>query len=227
MPDARLLVIDNAIDHAFYRPVEHWAATVGFQPDSVHLPGGETLPDVDRYSHVIISGCEGSVSDLAPWAEDEAAWVRQAIAAGTAVLGSCWGHQLIAFVMAGARAVRPAVTPECGWIDIPVSDSGDLLPLDWFQAFATHFDEVVPGCHPDLRVLASTPDCAVQAARWGDRRVWGIQAHPEMDPECGKEFLRQCIERWPQSAAVFRGGLSSPVRDSGHGKTIARRFLEG
>jgi GMP synthase-like glutamine amidotransferase len=198
---------------------------VGWQPDSVHLPSGGILPDVDSYSHVIISGCEGSVRDLAPWAEDEARWVRQAAAADTAVLGSCWGHQLIAFAMAGAQAVRRAATPECGWIDIPVGDSGDLLPSESFQAFATHFDEVVPGCHPDLRVLAATPDCAVQAARWGDQRVWGLQAHPEMDAECGKEFLAACIERWPQSEAVFRSGLATPERDSGHGRTIARRFL--
>jgi GMP synthase-like glutamine amidotransferase len=225
MPDARLLVIDNAIDHTSYRPVEHWTAMVGFQPDAVHPPTGGTLPDVDSYSHVIISGCEGSVSDLAPWGEDEVSWVRQAIAAGAAVLGSCWGHQLIAFAMAGPQAVRRAATPECGWIDIPVGDSGELLPPESYQAFATHFDEVVPGCHPDLRVLAATPDCAVQAARWGDRPVWGIQAHPEMNPERSKEFLTECIERWPQSEAVFRRGLATPVRDSGHGRTIARRFL--
>ncbi|KPJ92838.1 MAG: hypothetical protein AMS18_06530 [Gemmatimonas sp. SG8_17] len=226
MPDASLLVIDNAIDHTFYRPVEHWTAMVGFQPDSVHLPSGGRLPDVDRYSHVIMSGCEGSVSDLAAWAEDEASWLRQAVAAGTAVLGSCWGHQLIAFVMAGPQAVRPAAKPECGWIEIPVADSGGLLPPESFQTFALHFDEVVPDCHPDLRVLAATQDCAVQAARWGERRLWGLQAHPEIAPECGKEFLAQCIERWPQSAAVFRSGLATPVLDSGHGRTIARRFLE-
>ena len=32
--DRRLLVLDNALDHDFYRPVEHWARAAGFP-----LPG--------------------------------------------------------------------------------------------------------------------------------------------------------------------------------------------
>jgi len=225
MADVGLLVVDNALDHDLYRPVEHWATMVGFLPDSVHAPTGEGLPDVDSYSHVIITGCEGSIMDLPTWAKNEADWLREAINSGTAVLGSCWGHQLIAVSLAGIESVRRAATPEFGWIDIPVADDGGLFPAGFFQSFTAHFDEVVVDCHPEMRVLATTPGCAVQAARWGDRPVWGIQAHPEIDPAKGTEFLKKAPDSWPEWADLFRSALARPAADSGAGELIAKRFL--
>ncbi|MFC1640314.1 type 1 glutamine amidotransferase, partial [Gemmatimonadota bacterium] len=225
MSDARLLVIDNALDHDLYRPVDHWAAMVGYSPDSIHAPSGESLPNVDSYSHVILTGCEGSILDLPQWAKDESEWVGEAIECGAAVLGSCWGHQLIAVSQAGLGSVRRAANPEFGWIGIPIEDDGGLLPAASFQTFTAHFDEVVVDCHPEMRILATTAGCAVQAARWGTRPVWGIQAHPEVDPDNGTAFLKKAAESWPESVEVLRSALAGPVRDSGDGKRIARRFL--
>lgn len=221
-----LLVLDNALDHGFYRPVEHWAAVIGYRPDSIHVPDGGRLPDVGRYSHVIVSGCEGSIADRPPWAAAEADWLLEAIAAGTAVLGSCWGHQLLAVVFAGRQAVRRAANPEFGWIDVTVADEDGLLPAGSFQTFSSHFDEVVPDCHADMRVLASTDDCGAQVVRWGDRPVWGIQPHPEIDPACGRTFLERALTRWSRSQELLREALAGPVRDSGDGASIVRRFLE-
>jgi GMP synthase-like glutamine amidotransferase len=226
MADARLLVIDNAMDHGTYRPVEHWAEMVGYSPESVYPPGGEALPDPDRYSHVIVTGSEDSINNLPSGAREEAGWLKEAMDAGAALLGSCWGHQLIAVVLAGQGAVRRAATPEFGWIEIPVADGGGLLPSGTIQTFSSHFDEVIAGCHPELRVLASSPHCAVQAARWGDRPVWGLQPHPEMSPEHAKELLAAGARTWPGSAERFHAALAGPVLDSGAGKILVRRFLE-
>jgi GMP synthase-like glutamine amidotransferase len=226
MADANLLVVDNALDHDLYRPLEHWSDMVGYSPDSVHLPSGGILPDADRYSHIILTGCEGSINEMPSWAQDEASWLREAIDAGGAVLGSCWGHQLIAVALAGEGSVRRAVAPEFGWVEIEMVHDGGLLPGTTLQTFTSHFDEVIPECHPDMRVLATSPHCAVQAAKWGDRPVWGIQPHPEIAPDTGKEFLTRALETWPDSAERLRAALAGPVLDSGSGKTIARRFLE-
>jgi GMP synthase-like glutamine amidotransferase len=100
------------------------------------------------------------------------------------------------------------------------------LPSAAFQTFTSHFDEVVAGCHPELRILAGTTNCAVQAARWGDRPVWGIQPHPEINPAQGTAFLTKAAEIWPHSASRMAAALAGPVRDSGDGVLIAKRFLE-
>jgi GMP synthase-like glutamine amidotransferase len=225
MAEASLLVVDNALDHDLYRPVEHWADVVGFKPNAVHLPSGGQLPDSDRYSHIILTGCEGSIMDMPGWAQVEAAWLREAIDAGAAVLGSCWGHQLIAVALSGPSAVRRAAAPEFGWVDLIVKDDGGLFPGDTIQTFTSHFDEVIAGSHPEMCVLATGPNCEVQAARWGDRPVWGIQPHPEIAPDTGREFLTRGLEKWPDSAEYLQTALAGPVLDSGAGKLIARRFL--
>ena len=225
MASARLLVVDNSLDHDLYRPVEHWAEMVGFSPDAVHAPGGDELPPAGLYSHVIITGCEGSITELPDWAIAESAWLKDVIDSGTAVLGSCWGHQLIAVTLAGPQSVRRAAQPEFGWVEIQIADGGSLLPNGMLQTFTSHFDEVIAGCHPDLRVLAGTASCEVQAARWGDRPVWGIQPHPEISPENGTAFLRKAAEQWPDSAERLNAALAGPVLDSGAGKPIAERFL--
>jgi GMP synthase-like glutamine amidotransferase len=225
MADPGLLVVDNSLDHELYRPVEHWTEMVGFSPASVHMPSGGTLPDADQFSHVIITGCEGSITDMPRWAQHEAEWLREAIAAGAAVLGSCWGHQLIAVALAGAHAVRRAAEPEFGWVEVEVMGDAGLFTGSTLRTFTSHFDEVVPDCHPDMRVIATGPKCQVQAAKWGDRQVWGIQPHPEIKPEVGREFLTKAIEKWPDSAAKLQIALDGPVLDSGAGRTITKRFL--
>ena len=122
--------------------------------------------------------------------------------------------------------MRRAAKPEFGWVDIPITDEGHLFPAASFQTFTAHFDEVMVDCHPEMRILATTPGCAVQAARWGDRPVWGIQAHPEIEPDVGTAFLKRALDSWPESEEVLRSALAGPVRDSGAGKPIARRFIE-
>ena len=76
-----------------------------------------------------------------------------AIREGARVLGSCWGHQLIAVALVGPQAVRRSPTPEIGWRSIEVVDDDGLLPPGAFDSFCAHLDEVVPGCHPDIQVL--------------------------------------------------------------------------
>jgi len=225
MAESSLLVVDNSLDHDLYRPVEHWTAMVGFPPYSVHMPSGDHLPDASRHSHIILTGCEGSINEMPDWAQEEAAWLREAIDAGAAVLGSCWGHQLIAVALAGPEAVRQAAAPEFGWLEVEVLNDGGLFPSASLQTFTSHFDEVVPDCHPDMRIIATGPNCRVQAAKWGDKPVWGIQPHPEIAPDIGREFLSRALEKWPESAEQLRRALDAPVLDSGDGRAIARRFL--
>jgi GMP synthase (glutamine-hydrolysing) len=223
-PDS-LLVLDNALDHDFYRPVEHWATLCGFEPESVHLPSGDSLPRPGRHSHVIVSGSEDTITMMPEWAHSEARWLARAIEQGVHLLGSCWGHQLLAVAIAGSAAVRRCSRPELGWCEIKVRDRASILPAGSFHAFCSHFDEIVPGCHPAIEILADTPACAVHAFRLRGKPVFGIQAHPEIDPETGCAFLKFGAERWPEHADLFAQALSNPVKDDRIGRSLVQRFL--
>lgn len=221
----KLLILDNALDHKIYRPLDHWSKALGFVPDHIHVPSGAPLPSAGNHTHVILSGSESSIVERAPWAEKERHWLQSSIHQGVRVLGSCWGHQLIAVALGGPACVRHAVQPEIGWFRVDVLESGGILPLGAMGTFTAHFDEVIPGSHPDIRVLARSASCDVQAFRWGSLPVWGIQAHPEIDPEAAREFLHSASTFWSDQNAIFHKALSTSVDDSGSIAEILNRFL--
>jgi GMP synthase (glutamine-hydrolysing) len=225
MTRSELLILDNALDPSFYRPAEHWERFLDFRPDAVRVSSGDALPDPGAYRHVILSGSEQSVTALPEWGKREIAWVREAARAGTRILGSCFGHQVLAAALGGMHCVRKAAAPEFGWRNLSVIDDGGLLPAQGFSAFCSHFDEVVIGSHPELMVLAKTSDCPVHAFRFGKLPAFGIQSHPEIDEETARRFLRGAISRWPKQAQVFQAALLSAPKDTKSAKAILDRFL--
>src|SRR5512137_3040779 len=108
-------IVDNSVDPAVYRPVDHWNQFLGAPAEAfVAREGG--LPDPGAFSHYILTGSESTILERPGWALAEAEMAREAVARGAVVLGSCWGHQLLAFALAGEAHVRRAARPEIGWI---------------------------------------------------------------------------------------------------------------
>ena len=223
----RILVLGNSTDRSVYRPVEEWSRHFGGVPsDAVHVPAGEAIPPLDRYTHLLVTGSEATFSHPEPWFDAEADAVRDAVDRGLAVLGSCFGHQMLAWAISGPESVRRAPIPEVGWVAIRTVASDPLLadlPNPW-HAFAAHLDEVV-GPPAPWRVLAANGACAVQAMRHGDRPVWGIQPHPETTPDEAKFQMEAGIRQYPEYAEGIRRAIDSPVRDDRTASRLAAAFL--
>jgi GMP synthase-like glutamine amidotransferase/Flp pilus assembly protein TadD len=229
MTNKRVLILDGSIFPDIYSPVDEWRALLGDVPsDAVHVSAGEAVPDLAPYTHLIVTGSEASITRPEPWYEVETGAVRAAVAGGKAVLGSCFGHQLLALALSGPASVRASATPEIGWIAVDVAGRGDDelftgLPRR-FHVFAAHFDEVCD-LPPPWRVLATSDRCAVQAMRYGSAPVWGIQAHPEIPPDHADVLLRGFLERAPEKAHLVEPALVQAPRDDGLAEAIVRRFL--
>jgi GMP synthase-like glutamine amidotransferase len=223
----RVAIVDNSIDPSIYKPVEHWSRWLE-APWRAFTAREGSLPDPGRFTHIILTGSEASIVDREPWVEAEAALVREAAAAGTAILGSCWGHQLLAFALAGEGHVRSAARPEIGWIGIHIDRQSSLLgPAGAeFFTFSSHFDEVFD-LPPNFEVLASTASCAVEAFRLEGRPVWGLQPHPEIDIPTGTGFLRDLFESGFKGREALAAALGQAPRDSGLIRRIVRTFLAG
>ncbi|MBI5486379.1 MAG: gamma-glutamyl-gamma-aminobutyrate hydrolase family protein [Deltaproteobacteria bacterium] len=224
----RVLILDGAIYRDIYRPADHWRALLGDVPaDSVHLPSGEPVPELRPYSHLIVSGSEASIVRPEPWYHVEADAVRRAAAAGLAILGSCFGHQMLARALSGERYVAAAPQPEVGWIEVEVLAPdplfADVASRHW--VFASHFDEVRDP-PPPWRVLARSPGCAVHAMRYGNDPIWGIQAHPEITPSDARVLIEGFLLHEPHLAPVMRPALAAEPHDDGTALPIVRRFLE-
>lgn len=220
----RVAIVDNSIFPEVYRPVEHWSRHLGMARDVFIARQGQ-FPDVEAYTHIILTGSEASILDREPWVDGEAELVRLEVAGGTAVLGSCWGHQLIAFALAGEAHVRSLPRPEIGWIPLRVDRASDLLgPAGRPYTFSVHYDEV-RDLPPSFEVLASTEACPVQAVKLAGKPVWGLQCHPEVDIPTGLKFLEDLVGRGFKGRDLLLEALRQPPRDSGLIRSIVRTFL--
>ncbi|MGB2983860.1 MAG: type 1 glutamine amidotransferase [Candidatus Bipolaricaulia bacterium] len=226
--DRRVLILDGAIDRDFYRPVEHWARHFDdVEYDAVHLPSGEAVPPLDGYTHVIVTGSEASIVERSPWFDVMAQAVRDAAARDLSILGSCFGHQMLVTALSGPEYVRRATVPEVGWIRIEMISEDPLFadaPKAW-HALGLHFDEAVDP-PPPWRVLATSEACVVEVIRYGDRPIWRIQPHPEIEPQEAKSLLRGAASGMPDQAEVLLAALRQPIRDDETTPEIVKRFLE-
>jgi len=223
---ARVAIIDNAVDRRLYSPVDHWAPRLGVPWKAFEAGAGRLPRWADGFSHFILTGSEASILEREPWAEEEAEFVREALRRGTAVLASCWGHQLLAYSLLGPAAVRRCRRPEVGWIAVDILRASEVLgPPRQAYSFSLHFDEVAD-TGGRFEVLASSPACAVQAMAFVDGRAWGFQVHPEIDAASAKALLTGSLGLNPQTDPLYRTALRTRPRDSGLIRSIVKFFLE-
>lgn len=178
----RLLVLQH---HAAEHPGilrDHLAAD-GIEWDAVQLQDGAPLPALDGYDAVWAMGGPMDVwqEDEYPWLRPEKALIHEAVfARGLPFLGCCLGHQLLGEVAGGVCDLMPS--PEVGVHTVELTDAGrrDALlagSAEWFEALQWHGAAVVE-VPREVRVLAASPACAIQAIRVGER-AWGLQYHVE------------------------------------------------
>lgn len=223
----RVLIIDGTIYPDIYRPTDHWRRLLGGVPsESIHIPSGELPPSLGDFSHVILTGSEWSVNAWEPWFEAEAEVIRQAVAAEKPVLASCFGHQMLARTLSGVEHIGPSPTPEFGWAAVHRVAPDPLFDEepDPFHVFVSHFDEVVDPPAPWV-VVARNVDCAVHVMRYGDLPVWGVQSHPEIDPDSGRVLLEGFLVKAPEKAHIVRPSLGQEPLDDGVGARLVERFL--
>jgi GMP synthase-like glutamine amidotransferase len=222
----RVAIVDNSIAPSIYRPVDHWAAFLRVPFSSFRAPEGK-LPGLnERFTHVILTGSEASIMEREGWVEAEVEYVREVLSRNLPILGSCYGHQLLALAARGDASVRRAPRPEIGWHPIDIRTKSGLLGNEGtIYAFSSHFDEVI-GLNEDFRILASSPGCPVQAFELKDRPVWGIQFHPEIDIAAARVFLSRLVGLGMETSSLFAEALGMKPRDSEVIHRIVRHFLQ-
>src|SRR6202158_2714589 len=144
------------------------------------------------YKGIILSGGPSSVYDEGAPLPD-----KRLFEAGIPVLGICYGMQAMGYLLGGE--VVPAERREYGPADFLLEGGGGLL--DGMQPEAAGRGRVgmgpgEPGMKPPLGFvrLGSTDNCPVAAMADPDRKLYGVQFHPEVAHTAqGKTVLRNFL----------------------------------
>lgn len=222
----KVAIVDNSIDSSVYTPVEHWKAYLDTEWDAFRAKE-HSFPDLryGHYSHLILTGSEASILDREKWAEEEIEIVQDAVERDIPVLGSCWGHQLLAVIFSGPTHVRRAFKPEVGWFPLTIKRENYLIgKLEQAFVFNSHFDEVTD-LDSQFAVFASTKDCPNHAFQLIGKPIWGIQSHPEMNVADAKKYLENNVTKQHAYSDLYAQALESSPLDSGLIDRITKNFL--
>ena len=123
---------------------------------------------------IILTGGPNSVyEDGAPSAS------KELFNLGVPVLGLCYGAQLMAHVLGGK--VERALNREYGKTDITLDDSSDLFKGINAKntCWMSHFD-YISKLPEGFKSIAHTLNCPVGAMEYKEKKLYGIQFHPEV-----------------------------------------------
>jgi GMP synthase (glutamine-hydrolysing) len=170
---------------------------------------------------IIISGGPSSVYDPGSPSVDPAIF-----SSGQPVLGICYGQQLMAHLLGGT--VVPGEKGEFGLATLEINGAADPL-FDGIsgpqQIWMSHRDTV--SAPPDgFRVLGRTATCAVAAIAQTERKLYGLQFHPEVVHTLhGRELLANflfgiagCLKDWDPLHRIPQ--IEQEIRDRARDRNV-------
>ncbi|MBI2712370.1 MAG: type 1 glutamine amidotransferase [Bdellovibrio sp.] len=193
----KILIIDNNIDPPFWGSKDICKAAASTSPGAtlyVRRGPQEDLPNSPlKYDRIILSGSKTSALENSAWINRLLNFLENSITHRVPILGICFGHQILARLYSkNTSCVGKAKTPEFGWTPIELIAESKLLAglPNRFFSFSAHFEEVTK-LPSGLRTLARSEYCAIQAFEDPSRPVFGIQFHPEKEPQEANFILRE------------------------------------
>jgi GMP synthase (glutamine-hydrolysing) len=184
-PTRRILVIENE-ESARPAMLAAAIADVGFDLDVRSMAAGDPVPDrLDGVAGVVLLGATYDVRDAPqqPHLNREMDLIRHAVDEGIPALGICLGGQLAAEALGGSVQRGPD-GPEIGWVTVRPTPEGARDPVAstlgrGAPLFQWHHDVFTPP--PGATPILTAEGWPHQGFRVGS--VWGVQSHPEIDPE--------------------------------------------
>lgn len=201
------------------------AAGAGFSYETIRVAEGEPLPDPAGLEAVLLTGSAAGVYDDLEWLDPLRVFIRGAHAAGTPMVGVCFGHQIIADALGGV--VRKS---EKGWglgrhdyaVTSPAGFMGDAPRT--LSVVCSHQDQVIEP-PPGARVILASDFTPNAGLLHSGGTMLGVQPHPEFSDAYVAALAELRRGRMPdETVETALGSLARPS----DGPVLARwlaRFL--
>ena len=183
------LIARRVRENHVYSEVVPWSVSASEiaarQPVGIILSGGPSSVNDPDAPH-----CDPKIYDL-----------------GVPVLGICYGMQLTAHLLGGQ--VEKAREREYGRVTVRIKEQAGLLEgLSKASSCWMSHTWQVSACPPGFHPIAQTDNCPIAAMANEDRRIWGVQFHPEVThTDEGKRLIRnflynicRCAGDWTMDA---------------------------
>ncbi|MCF7918902.1 MAG: gamma-glutamyl-gamma-aminobutyrate hydrolase family protein [Candidatus Cloacimonetes bacterium] len=158
--------------------------------------------DAEDFTHLIIGGSSLSAVEGSEWDEKIFSLLHHFISNNKAVLGLCYGHQVLARFLGGSSVVRKAVRAQYGFRKIRICDNRIFQGLSDLYAMEAHIDEVC-NLSEDFEIIASDDEGCIQGFQYQGKPVWGLQFHPELSYFDGLASWERRIREKPHLKEFF------------------------
>lgn len=200
-----------------------WMESRGQAFDWFYPASGQAFPDPEHYDGVIVFGGANSANDCSEckWVSDELHFIEQCIQYDKAFFGICLGAQMLARVLGAQVRKHPEELQEIGFHQVnPTAEGADFMaePLTVMQWHSEGFD--LPSGTTLMARSADFPNQAFQL----NKRVVGVQFHPEVNPDV--------LRVWHEHNRIRRPGqLNDEIRqnqleDAMHHDAAISRWLD-
>jgi GMP synthase (glutamine-hydrolysing) len=210
-----LIVRARAFDARYDLPIpEHtkwFSAPLGIALIQVTVTSvtDDSYPDPLEFDGIIISGSTHSAYEQKPWMPALEDFIRLAARKEVAMLGICFGHQIIAKAFGGLVELG-GHGAEFGATPVYLTQRGTADPLfehvpENFEIVMVHEDIVVdPPIYPGFHVLSSSDMYTMQACAYGDN-IRSLQFHPEYS----SDILEMLVARY-HDLVLTHGWVDGP-----------------
>jgi len=147
-----------------------------------------TIEKLGKPNGIILSGGPSSV-----YSEDAPVFNRDILDTGIPIMGLCYGMHLIAYLLGGD--VKKLKRHEYGRAEIEITGNSPLFAglKKYEQVWMSHGDSVT-GLPAGFEIIGCTTDCPVAAIGNEQRKIYGLQFHPEVkDTLSGDSILNNFL----------------------------------